>query len=85
MTITETVPEATTTDGWVGEICVDCAMFHANNDTSGMDEDTFTRVVQGATGYRIVVGGDAGFSWQWCDACDSPLGGDRCNAVFLVV
>jgi len=64
-------------------ICVDCAMAHANNDFSGMDSETELRVKSGIgrTGPLVVDSVDTtDFSWSQCDACDSALGGARFGA-----
>jgi hypothetical protein len=63
-------------------ICVDCAIWQANGDASGMDEATESRVraVQG----NWVVGDDWGFSWSRCDACGDSRGGDRFSAMVEV-
>lgn len=67
-------------------ICVDCAMAHANNDFSGMDSDTELRVKSGMerTGHLVVDSADTtDFSWSQCDGCNSTLGGARFGAVSL--
>jgi hypothetical protein len=67
-------------------ICVDCAMAHANNDFSGMDSETELRVKSGMerTGHLAVDSVDiTDFSWSQCDACDSTLGGARFGALSL--
>jgi len=67
-------------------ICVDCAMAHANADFSGMDNETEVRVKSGMerTGHLAVDSLDiTDFSWSQCDACGSALGGARFGAVSL--
>ncbi|MCG3771746.1 MAG: hypothetical protein JW384_02939 [Nitrosomonadaceae bacterium] len=67
-------------------ICVDCAMAHANNDFSGMDSETELRVKSGMerTGHLVVDSVDiTDFSWSQCDACDSTLGGARFGALSI--
>jgi hypothetical protein len=66
-----------------GLICSDCAMWHANADSSGMDAETEARVR--AVGGHWVVGDHVGFSWHRCDSCGSWLGGDRFVGSVLVV
>ena len=66
-------------------ICVDCAMFHANADTTGIDDPARVEEVTSVTGHYIVDCGDDGegcaaFSWSRCDACGTPLGGARHRA-----
>jgi hypothetical protein len=67
------------------QICVDCAMAHANGDFENMDEDTEQRVKRGMshTGPLAVTGETTHFSWSRCDACWSTLGGDRLEAISL--
>lgn len=67
-------------------ICVDCAMLHANNDLSGVEDDARRAEVQaGLKDYPfLAVGEDAGFSWSPCEACGSRLGGDRMWASVLL-
>jgi hypothetical protein len=67
-------------------ICVDCAMAHANADFSGMDNETEVRVKAGMerTGYLSVNSADTtDFSWSHCDGCGSHLGGARFGATAL--
>lgn len=67
-------------------ICVDCAMAHANADFSGMDNETEVRVKSGMerTGHLAVDSLDiTDFSWSQCDGCGSAFGGARFGAVSL--
>ena len=67
-------------------ICVDCAMAHANADFSGMDNETEVRVksCMERTGHLAVDSLDiTDFSWSQCDGCGSALGGARFGAVSL--
>ena len=67
-------------------ICVDCAMAHANADFSGMDNETEVRVKSGMerTGHLAVDSLDiTDFSWSQCDGCGSALCGARFGAVSL--
>lgn len=61
------------------EICVDCAMWHANGDASMIDDPQRFEAVTWER-RQFYVGEAAGFSWQRCDACGSTLGGDRFEA-----
>lgn len=63
-------------------ICVDCAMLHANADTSGVDDPSrLAEVLAGLEDYPfVIVGEHHGFSWSACDTCGSRLGGDRFTA-----
>ena len=63
-------------------ICVDCAMLHANGDLTGIDNpEREAEVLAGLTNYPFLAVGDhEGFSWSGCDACGSKLGGDRFSA-----
>ena len=69
-------------------ICTDCACWHANADTSGIDNSLDEKRVRQGLGVRgmivAVTGEDSYFSWRNCDACRRPLGGDRIDAVGLV-
>ena len=72
---------------WTASICVDCAIWHANGDDSGFDEETAERVRKAvgiADNETVVVGDEDGFSWQSCDACNDTRGGDRFTATVLV-
>ena len=67
-------------------ICVDCAMAHANADFSDMDNETEVCVKSGMerTGHLAVDSLDiTDFSWSQCDGCGSALGGARFGAVSL--
>ena len=70
-------------------ICVDCAMLIANGDTSGMDHETEQRVTNpeldylGDGGYWVIGNDTDPFSWNECDRCNSPLGGERMAANIL--
>lgn len=61
-------------------ICVDCAMAHANNDFTGMDNATEARVRAGmaVTGPLAVITDEFHeFSWTPCWACGDRHGGSR--------
>lgn len=67
-------------------ICVDCGIAAANNDYTGMDADTATRVRNGlaALGAHLVVGDDFWeFSKRACECCGTHLAGGRFSAVVL--
>lgn len=68
------------------QVCVDCAIVAANGDTSGIEDELRAAEVVAAVnalGHGFLIGDPSGFSWRWCDCCDSPLGGDRFDAVIL--
>jgi len=66
-------------------ICSDCAMLHANGDTSAMTlshtdaeiAEFVETVCVRMAGHGVAVGEEYGFSWVGCDSCGSNLGGDR--------
>jgi len=71
------------------EICTDCLSLLANGevfDGDGEDiaDEHFAKMVavwgESAASFPTLGGEDQGFSWQWCDGCDSRLGGDRFDA-----
>ena len=72
-------------------VCQDCLMIIANDDASGMDDETEDRVRDGIKdwaeeGIQLVPGdseNDHDFSWQPCECCNSPLGGSRHAVVGL--
>jgi len=66
-----------------GEVCVDCAMWHANGDTSGIDDPEREARVRRMRDV-IVIGEPCGFSSSSCDACRDSRGGDRFEASFLI-
>lgn len=62
-------------------ICIDCAMFHANADVSGIDDEARLEAVTAYEGFLVVDPDDQhDFSWKPCDACRSTLGGARFGA-----
>jgi hypothetical protein len=71
------------------DICVDCLMWYANADLSGMDdEDEILKVKAGVgidEGYDVIPTGDGEefFSHHPCDACRRPLGGSRHAATMM--
>ena len=64
-------------------ICIDCAIAHANGDFTGMDVDTETRVRAGMnrTGHMTVETDHFyEFSTKPCDGCLTHLHGSRYEA-----
>jgi hypothetical protein len=78
----------TVADDWFDDgtltmlICVDCAMVHANADSSGIEsEERLSEVMRGLERFPVLaVLEPEGFSWSPCGACGSVLGGDRFRA-----
>jgi len=71
-------------------VCADCIGYIANSefspDLSGKDEKRILSHEKYYTdqGYWIAGGGeDLGFSWQPCELCERPLGGDRYQASLI--
>jgi len=62
----------------LGEACDDCTIAIANDDYSGMDEETAARVQSGIArvGQYLIVGEELGFSWRACTICGG-LAGNR--------
>ncbi len=71
-------------------VCIDCAMWAANQDDSGASSEWLARVgepLQGGTirdyvSTLIIESGDdtERFSWSACHGCGDPLGGTRLDA-----
>lgn len=60
----------------LGTCCDDCCSAIANDDYTGMDDETQSRVrdgIQKAPGY-LVIGEEEGFSWRLCDICGGLAG-----------
>lgn len=56
-------------------------MFHANADTSGIDDEARLEEVTSFEGHLVVDTDDRqDFSWHICDACRSTQGGARFSA-----
>lgn len=84
-----------TTDTYDARICDDCACWWANADLSHLDllDDTQRDIRHAAVvaaagvpdGWNVVIadGDDYDFSWRDCDACCTPLAGDRVRATFV--
>ena len=77
-----------------GSVCVDCLMFLANGDTPQELDEAGTEkwvaeFVRRTEGTHIFLAGpedcEGWFSWSPCDACGSPLGGDRHPVVFELI
>lgn len=69
-------------------ICEDCAVWVANADSSGMDDETFARVTDidlDAAGIWVLDTShdDGEFSLSPCGRCGSGLGGMRYGAAIL--
>ncbi len=74
-------------------MCPDCASILANGDSTGIPDDQHETVTTALAdtetrwhrdGYHIAYDGeDMGFSWNKCDGCHRPLGGDRIKFVAL--
>lgn len=70
-------------------VCNDCLLFLANGSDTFTDDATETRVVAGverlqATGGHLHAGNaEYGFSSRVCECCQSPLSGDRFEAIRL--
>jgi hypothetical protein len=64
-------------------------MVMANDDSSGIDDLAREKEVRAAVygrddgGYWVAGDEELGFSWEPCDCCRSPLGGDRHSAAVL--
>jgi len=69
-----------TVECWV---CVDCAVWQANGDASGMDVETEGRVTS-VDGHWFIGDEYDEFSHSRCDACHSPLYGSRHQAWFVI-
>ena len=71
-------------------ICDCCLFCHANGEDGCLDDDTCREGLPSGwpEGTTLTLGrldgeedDSAGFSWQSCEWCDTPLGGDRSYAV----
>ena len=58
------------------EICVDCAMYHANG-LKAVENPDHRWQSHKASENIFVVGDYVGFSMNRCDSCHSTAGGDR--------
>lgn len=71
-----------------GHICIDCAMWWANNDDTALNADeaqAFHDAKDKVAALNIIVGDEyADFSSLDCDGCGSYLAGSRHNAVITV-
>lgn len=67
------------------EVCVDCASWIANGDTTGIGDPEREAEVRASAripeGHHVALTCsdecEGGFSWSPCGACGSRLGGDR--------
>lgn len=74
-----------------GNACIDCVLAIANDDYSGMNDDTAALVSQAiarlnAEGYSLNVDtydSAPHFSHAACDVCQTRLAGDRLPITFL--
>lgn len=73
-------------------LCQDCALYAANGDTSGIDDERREKqVIAGvdALGPNLVCNsaedgsGDLEFSWSPCEGCGTSLGGSRMRFALL--
>jgi hypothetical protein len=68
------------------KVCGDCLIAIANDDYTGMDDETEARVKDGIAavkGYWVAGNEEHGFSWQPCECCKSHLAGDRYEASII--
>ncbi len=62
--------------------CIDCTIAMANDDYSGIEDDSRVAEVKAGLdelakrGYPV-IGDEYGFTWRGCDCCGSYLGGDK--------
>lgn len=72
--------------------CVDCLMIVANDDASGMDDETEAACRKGIAGFKGYLAlnsdsetgeGEKEFSSQSCDVCGSHLVGHRTRLALL--
>lgn len=71
------------------DVCVDCIMIIANDDSSGMDDDTLAAVREGIAalaraGYNLAPADHVtDFSTTTCGCCHSSLAGMRMEVALL--
>jgi len=66
-------------------ICIDCAMWHANADLTGLDDETREAKIKACTENLVIDCGEneeycVDFGKAPCDACGSHLAGTRHRA-----
>lgn len=63
----------------IGLCCEYCSIAIANDDYTGMDDETELRIRAGIWnhGPNLIVGEDQGFCRQGCDICGDGLGGNK--------
>ena len=68
----------------LGGACEDCTVAIANDDYSGMDDETEQRVRAGIKkiGQWLIVGEETGFTWRDCGVCGG-LAGNRHEVGYL--
>ena len=70
-----------------GYICVDCAMWQSNADSSGISEELVEAVTSVEEHWSVDCGEDGehcvGFSMSPCDCCGSRLAGARHRAAII--
>lgn len=79
------------TETFSGSACTDCVMIIANDDDSGMDNDT-AKIIRAALaalnsdGVSVnvdTVENEPHFSGSQCDVCETRLAGDRLPVTFI--
>ena len=79
------------TETFSGNACTDCVMIIANDDASGMDNDTAAKIYNALAAYNRdgmsvnvdTVGNEPHFSGSQCDVCETRLAGDRLPVTFI--
>ena len=79
----------TISDTYEVDACIDCVLWHANGDDSGIADEERIHEVHFAVGLPangvLAVGdGEQFFTWQPCEVCGSRLGGDRITCTVLI-
>lgn len=81
----------TLTETFNGSACIDCVMVIANDDTSGMDDDTAARIYNALAAYNEdgmsvnvdTIDDEPHFSDSQCDVCETRLAGHRIPVTFI--
>ena len=79
------------TETFSGSACTDCVMIIANDDDSGMDNDTAAKIYNALAAYNRdgmsinvdTVENEPHFSGSQCDVCQTRLAGDRLPVTFI--
>lgn len=71
-------------------ICVNCALYHVNGDTTSLDDLEASRMIVGidehvGPEFHVLVGEPVGFLMSPCGSCGSNLGGERYYAVLMPI